>query len=234
MDKRIEQLAKCDSTFFTVKKTYLRLPGESGYLIYRILRPILKVRYYFFRKFNNPCPWLSPSSVRFLKTYLTKDMVGLEFGSGISTLFTAPKVKQLISVEHNKEWFEMISNRFENDGIKNVDYRFIAQNDSNLFSNTTFEMTEKLGFEVRKDYVNYYMTIESIPNDSLDFLLVDGRARPECLYYALPKMKKNGLVILDNSERAHYKIAFGFMKEFPVYTTTNGLTETTFWFLNEN
>jgi predicted O-methyltransferase YrrM len=234
MDKRIELLQACDSTFFTIKKNYLRSPGESGYLIYRILRPILKVRYYFFRKFNNPCPWLSPSSVRFLKTYLTKDMVGLEFGSGISTLFTAPKVKQLISVEHNKEWFEMITNRFENDGIKNVDYRFIAQNDSNLFSNTTFEMTEKLGFEVRKDYVNYYMTVESIPNNSLDFLLVDGRARPECLYYALPKMKKNGLIILDNSERAHYKIAFEFMKEFPVYTTTNGLTETTFWFLNEN
>jgi hypothetical protein len=113
-----------------------------------------------------------------------------------------------------------------------VDYRFIAQNDSNLFSETTFEMTDKLGFEVRKDYVNYYMTVDSISDNSLDFLLVDGRARPECLYYALPKMKKNGLVILDNSEREHYKIAFEFMKEYPVYTTTNGLTDTTFWFLS--
>ena len=234
MDKRIEQLTKCDSTFYTVKKTYLRSPGESGYLIYRIMRPILKIRYYFFRKFNTPCPWLSPSSVRFLKNYLTKDMVGLEFGSGISTLFTASKVKQLISVEHNKEWFEMISNQFKNIGIKNVDYRFIAQNDSNLFSNTTFEMTEKLGFEVRKDYVNYYMTVESIADNTLDFLLVDGRARPECLYYAFPKMKKNGIVILDNSERSHYKIVFEFMKKYPVYTTTNGLTETTFWFLNKD
>jgi hypothetical protein len=232
MDKRIELLQACDSTFFTIKKNYLRSPSESGYLIYRILRPILKIRYYFFRKFNNPCPWLSASSVRFLRTYLTKDMVGLEFGSGISTLFTAPKVKQLISVEHNKEWFEMISNRFIKEGISNVDYRFIAQNDPILFSETTFEMTDKLGFEVRKDYVNYYMTVESISDNSLDFLLVDGRARPECLYYALPKMKKNGLVILDNSEREHYKIAFEFMKEYPVYTTTNGLTDTTFWFLS--
>jgi hypothetical protein len=40
------------------------------------------------------------------------------------------------------------------------------------------------------------------------------------------------LVILDNSEREHYKIAFEFMKEYPVYTTTNGLTDTTFWFLS--
>lgn len=234
MDKRIELLQKCDSTIFTVKKNYLSSPGERGYFIYRILRPILKIRYYFFRKFNNPCPWLSPSSVRFLRDYLTKEMSGLEFGSGISTLFIAPKVKQLISIEHNKEWFEMISNRFKNEGITNVDYRFIAQNDSNQFSEKTFEMTEKLGFDVRKDYVNYYLTVESIADNSLDFLLVDGRARPECLYYALPKMKKNGLVILDNSERAHYKIAFEFMNKYPVYTTTNGLTDTTFWFLNDN
>ncbi|MFM7300932.1 MAG: hypothetical protein ACKO1R_07320, partial [Crocinitomicaceae bacterium] len=230
MDTRIQQLKGCDSTFFTVKKSYLRSPGQNGYLLYRILRPILKVRYYFFRKFNYPCPWLSPSSVRFLKNHLTKEMSGLEFGSGISTLFTAPKVKQLISVEHNEQWYQLILDRFKNEGITNVDYRFIAQNDSNQFSEKSFEMTEKLGFEVRKDYVNYYMTVESIPDNSLDLLLVDGRARPECLYYALPKMKKNGLVILDNSEREHYKIVFEFMKEYPVYTTTNGLTDTTFWF----
>jgi hypothetical protein len=232
MDKRIQQLKECDSTFFTVKKSYLRSPGQSGYILYRILRPILKVRYFFFRKLNNPCPWLSPSSVRFLKNYLTKEMSGLEFGSGISTLFIAPKVNQLISVEHNEQWYQMISDRFKNEGISNVDYRFIAQNDSIQFSAKSFEMTEKLGFEVRKDYVNYFMTVESIPDNSLDFLLVDGRARPECLYYAFPKMKKNGLVILDNSERGHYKIVVEFMKQYPVYTTTNGLTDTTFWFLS--
>lgn len=232
MDSRIQQLKECDSTFFTVKKSYLRSPGQNGYLLYRILRPILKVRYYFFRKFNNPCPWLSPSSVRFLRDYLTKEMNGLEFGSGISTLFMAPKVKQLISVEHNKQWYQLISERFKNEGITNVDYRFIAQNDSSQFSEKSFEMTEKLGFEVRRDYVNYYMTVDSIPDNSLDFLLVDGRARPECLYYAFPKMKKNSLIILDNSEREHYKIVFEFMKDYPVYTTTNGLTDTTFWFLS--
>jgi len=234
MERRIEQLKKCDSTFFTVKRSYLRSKGEKGYLLYRVLRPILKVRFSFFRKLNDPCPWLSPSSVRFLKQHLTKDMTGLEFGSGISTLFTAPKVNQLISVEHNKEWYEMIVERFKTSGINNVDYRFIAQNDPSLFNDDSFEMEDNLGFQVRKDYVNYYMTVKSIPDNSLDFVLVDGRARPECLYYALPKMKKKSIVILDNSEREHYKIVFDFMKEYPVYTTTNGLTDTTFWFLGED
>ena len=53
MDRRIELLKKCDSTFFTVKRSYLRSKGESGYLLYRVLRPILKVRYSFFRKFKH-------------------------------------------------------------------------------------------------------------------------------------------------------------------------------------
>jgi hypothetical protein len=234
MDNRLELLEQCDSTFFTVKKIYLRNKGESGYLLYRLLRPILKTRYFFFRKFNKPCPWLSPSSVRFLKQYLTEEMTGMEFGSGISTLFTATKVKHLISIENNKEWFEMISKRFINEDINNVDYRFIAQNDSDLYENSTFEMESKLGFKVRRDFVNYYMSVESVADNSLDFVLVDGRARPECLYYALPKMKKKSIVILDNSERDHYKIVFDFMKKYPVYTTTNGLTDTTFWFLGED
>jgi hypothetical protein len=113
-------------------------------------------------------------------------------------------------------------------------YSFIAQNDLSLFKDVSFEMEDDISFNVRKDYVNYYMTAKSIPDNSLDFVLVDGRARPECLYYAFPKMKKKSIVILDNSEREHYKIVFDFMKKHPVYTTTNGLTDTTFWFVGED
>jgi len=74
------------------------------------------------------------------------------------------------------------------------------------------------------------MTVNSIEDKSLDFLLVDGRARPECLYYALPKLKDKAIIILDNSEREHYKIVFELLKDYPMYNTTNGLTDTTFWF----
>jgi hypothetical protein len=230
MSKNLELIRKADQTLFSIHKNYLRKRGESGYWLYRFMRPILKVRYYTFRKLNDPCPWLSPSAVRFLNQALSKEFTGLEFGSGISSLFIAPKVKKLISVEHNKEWFSMISKKFETLGITNVDYRFIAQNAPEEFQNQSFEMEQKLNFKVRKDYVNYYITVNSIEDKSLDFLLVDGRARPECLYYALPKLKDKAIIILDNSEREHYKIVFELLKDYPMYNTTNGLTDTTFWF----
>lgn len=233
LDKRIESLKKMDSGLFTVRKSYLRSKGEKGYLMYRILRPILKVRYRTFRKLNDPSPWLSPSSIRFLKSYLTKDMTGLEYGSGISTLFTAPKVKRLVSIEHNKEWYGMISERFKKDGINNVDYRFVAKNDSDLYKDKDFQMESEYNYKVRKDYVDYFLAASDLEDESLDFILVDGRARPECLYYALPKLKKNAIVILDNSERDRYKVVFEMMKKYPMYNTTNGLTDTTFWFMND-
>lgn len=233
LDKRIESLKKMDSGLFTVRKSYLRSKGEKGYLMYRILRPILKVRYRTFRKLNDPSPWLSPSSIRFLKSYLTKDMTGLEYGSGISTLFTAPKVKRLVSIEHNKEWYGMISERFKKDGINNVDYRFVAKNDSDLYKDKEFQMESEYNYKVRKDYVDYFLAASDLEDESLDFILVDGRARPECLYYALPKLKKNAIVILDNSERDRYKVVFEIMKKYPMYNTTNGLTDTTFWFMND-
>lgn len=35
-------------------------------------------------------------------------------------------------------------------------------------------------------------------------ILIDGRARPSCFLHAIPKLKVDGYVILDNTERAHY------------------------------
>ncbi len=40
---------------------------------------------------------------------MTKNLVLFEFGSGNSTLFFAERVKNVISVEHNKEWYQIVN-----------------------------------------------------------------------------------------------------------------------------
>ena len=47
----------------------------------------------------------------------------------------------------------------------------------------------------------------------------------------LPKIKKGGILILDNSERKRYELVFEQLKDYEMYETTNGLTNTTFWFI---
>ena len=41
----------------------------------------------------------------------------------------------------------------------------------------------------------------TIPHNSLDFALVDGRRRLACTKMVLPKIKPGGILILDNAER---------------------------------
>mgnify|MGYP002282580474 CR=1 FL=1 len=68
-----------------------------------------------------------------------------------------------------------------------------------------------------------------LDKESRDLILVDGRARPECLFMSLDKLKSGGLMVLDNSERERYSIVFDHLKDWSSYTTSNGLTDTTFW-----
>ena len=228
---RQELIAKCDQGLFRVNRMYLKSRGENGYWLYRILRPILKIRYAFFRRMNKPAPWLSPTSILFFKQYLEKDMVGAEFGSGSSTLFFAPRISKLYSVEHNEEWYHLINEKLTGLNCTNVDYRFVVQNDKSDFVDEVFDLEEKRDFEIRRDYVNYFRALNDIQDHSLDFAIVDGRARTECCHEILPKIKKGGILILDNSERKRYELVFEQLKDFEMYETTNGLTNTTFWFI---
>ena len=228
---RQELIAKCDQGLFRVNRMYLKSRGENGYWLYRILRPILKIRYSFFRRMHKPAPWLSPTSILFFKKYLEKDMVGAEFGSGSSTLFFAPRISKLYSVEHNEEWYHLINEKLTGLNCSNVDYRFVVQNDKSDFVHDVFDLEEKRDFEIRRDYVNYFRALNDIQDHSLDFAIVDGRARTECCHEILPKIKKGGILILDNSERKRYELVFEQLKDYEMYETTNGLTNTTFWFI---
>lgn len=228
---REELINKCDRGIFRVNRMYLRSRNESGYWLYRFFRPILKIRYAIFRRLHKPAPWLSPTSILFLNKYLTKEMIGAEFGSGSSTLFLASRISKLYSVEHNKDWYDLIQEKLKLFNYSNVDYRFVTQNDKADFIKDTFELEQSNDFDIRRDYVNYFKALNDIKDHSLDFAIVDGRARTECCLEILPKIKKDGMLILDNSERKRYSLVFEKMKNESMYETTNGLTNTTFWFL---
>ncbi len=129
-------------------------------------------------KEGNPIPWFSYPFIDFLTPRLTKDLVLFEFGSGSSTSFFAERVKQVISIEHNKEWFEIVNKTKPN----NVE---LILTDSDLVD----------------DYLNYFNEL----NDKVDIVIVDGLHRNECLINALEKLSENGVIVLDDSERQEYK-----------------------------
>lgn len=128
-------------------------------------------------------PWLTRSANPILSTYLKKTDVGLEFGSGRSTLWFAEHVSRLTSVEHDPVWHEKISKEIEERNITNISYYF-------------YPRTEE---EEQGTSSEYVQVLNNFEGNSLDFVLVDGIYRCACAHSCLSKLKPGGVLILDNA-----------------------------------
>jgi predicted O-methyltransferase YrrM len=119
-------------------------------------------------------PWLTKEAILLLERLLRPDDIGLEFGSGRSTIWFAERVEKLISIEHDIYWFEKINKKLkEKELVRKVDYR-LANED------------------------NYLDILNEIENNSIDFVLVDGLQRDIYALKSIPKLKIGGLLIIDN------------------------------------
>jgi len=59
-------------------------------------------------------PWFSYAAIDFLAERLSPDMQVCEYGSGGSTLFFARRARQVLSIEDNQKWFELVTERSQN------------------------------------------------------------------------------------------------------------------------
>jgi hypothetical protein len=125
---------------------------------------------------GEPIPWSPYPYIQFLKDNLTKEMSVFEYGSGYSTLFFAKRAKKVYTVEHNREWID----KMELDSGDNIIVIF-----------------EELGKE-------YEESITKIP-EKFDFIIIDGRRRVLCIKAAIKKLKENGFLVLDDSDRNEYQ-----------------------------
>ena len=157
-------------------------------------------------------------------------MIGLEYGSGFSTKYFARKLKKLISIEHNSEWYKKVKRNLEENKINNVDYFLFpkedhpeSQDDLDIYLNEHDE------YESKESFRKYYDKVKEYPNNYFDFILIDGRARIYCGLNSILKLKKGGIFILDNSERKRYEPLLTALESWPKVNTTNGRTNTTIW-----
>jgi hypothetical protein len=216
-----------------IKKNVVTLPGFTlRYLKYRLARPLLKLKYRNALTKIPSSPWMSIAAVEIFDALLTKEMKGFEFGSGGSTIFFCRRAGHLVSLEHDAAWHEQIAKKIHDLGIDNVDYHLVEkENDSDkpsLIGKRNDDHT--VPFTPATCFANYYSFIDRYADESFDFIIVDGRARVESTLHALPKLKKGGILILDNSERLRYTPVHYTLKTWKTVFTTNGLTDTTFWF----
>lgn len=142
---------------------------------------INRVNEYLYRKFNPGRPWLTQDAITYLNTWLTPEKIGMEFGSGRSTIWLAERTKHLTSVESNNDWFGRISDLISQNTIRNVDYIY----------------SEVLTIDNPLD-PPYLRPLRNADDNSVDFVLVDGDYRDLGALLAISKVKSGGIIIVDN------------------------------------
>lgn len=153
---------------------------QTGY-IHSIMKKSLKTSK------NEYIPWMNYPVIEFLKERLTSDLLVFEYGSGASTIFFAKRVKKIISVEYDKEWYEKVKIILSEENTNNA----------------------KLLFQ--KLTPNYPLAIKNLgKNQAFDIVIIDGRERVKCAQTALKFLSQKGVLIFDDSYRKEYKLGIDY------------------------
>lgn len=195
--------------YFIYKKEVKRVLSEEAN---HPLRNKLWKYFFYWKKLANSSsvdaklPWISFPVIDFLKENLKPQSKVFEYGGGGSTLFFLDRAAEVVTVEHNKEWFGTLSTSIGNNSKWKplfIEPETAADFNTNQFSDPDAYFSTDKEF-VNKNFKNYASAIDSYTNNYFDVVLVDGRVRPSCLKHGIPKVKKGGYLILDNSDRPYY------------------------------
>jgi hypothetical protein len=94
-------------------------------------------------------------------------------------------VDLLVSVEHDDSWYNEVTSRVNQSKTKTI-------------------LAER----------PYNQKIEEYENEYFDCVIVDGRDRVKCIESSSSKVKKGGILILDNSERLEYIDGINFLRDW--------------------
>jgi len=126
---------------------------------------------------GDPIPWFTYSAVYFLTHRVKKGMRVFEYGSGLSTVWWAQHVKEVVSAEHHEGWYKKMKEILPG----NASVHYIELHPNGEYSK------------------------EALRHGKFDIIVVDGRDRNNCALNSLPALKDDGVVIWDNSHRDRYQ-----------------------------
>lgn len=130
-----------------------RIINSSVGFLYVIVRFFFKKKSYlkttgWFESFKRgyPCridgeeiPWMNYTIIKILEDRLNKDLSLFEYGLGYSTIFYSRRVKNVISIEYNKVWFDLMKDRLD----ENVSLLFKENDIDGEYANSIEKLSDK-------------------------------------------------------------------------------------------
>jgi hypothetical protein len=129
-----------------------------------------------------------------------------EYGGGGSTLWLEDLGASVTVAEHNKEWHDQLAE------VLSADTRLLLRPSQE--SGVITSAVEPGYFD------SYAAAIDGESDASLDMVIVDGRARVDCVRHAIPKVKPGGLLLLDDTDRPRYRAAVTLLEQWDRHVFT--------------
>lgn len=141
-------------------------------------------------------PWMKWREIELVQEILTRlqPMKCLEWGAGYSTVYFPrflPAAAQWISVEHDDSWMATIEK------LNNLGNVTLSHVPPDRYPWT--DAQDDGGFDDLKSYIEY-----PARHGKFDFILVDGRARLDCLTKAAEIISDRGVLVMHDANRARY------------------------------
>lgn len=157
-------------------------------------------------------PWITFPVISILDKEITKSSKVFEFGGGGSTLFFTNRAGEVVTVEHDAAWFEILEKKMQEKNAGNWKGNLVLPEEAKPFAGDIAKpepadpdayFSNDAAFSMHRFKV-YASLIDRYPDEYFDVVLVDGRVRPSCTKHSISKVKKGGLLVIDNSDRPYY------------------------------
>lgn len=163
-------------------------------------------------------PWWTFDAIAQVEEFLSEreDASVFEWGAGASTVWLACRAARVTSVEHDARWAEALQPLVPANAVIDVVPPVAGP------SSQPRVASAKKGYE-HLDFSDYVAAIDRFTG-VFDLIVVDGRARGECLRRATERLAPGGMILLDNVERVRYRRSIAALRRDAHVRWTCGLT----------
>jgi len=147
-------------------------------------------------------PWFGEAVISFMLENIKPTDTVFEYGSGGSTVWFAEMAKSVVSVEHDLKWYESVRKVIAD----NVNLIYVPPDE--VFDKEY--LSESYGAIGGRSFKEYVSTID--PFEEFDWVVIDGRARNQCIKHSVDKFRK--FILLDDSYKTQYREGIGLLSKF--------------------
>ncbi len=176
-----------------------------------------------------PVPWITYPALKVLEQIVKPHYSVFEYGCGNSTLWWYSHASEIVTVEHDPEWYaEMVKRIGTNNRLIHVPIDAPLDTDTAASVMPFFEadlapppgpdpLQNLRAGRLNEPFKAYAAELLRYPPEHFDVIVIDGMARVLTAWLAAQRVKQTGFIIFDNSDRDFYQAGYDILTDAGFY-----------------